>query len=461
MRKYRITFLLMLFGSVLYAQNPVKIYGNLGLENVNISVLNTQYGTSTDAKGDYSLTLFVKDKPVDLLYSCIGYCDTVLSFSRKALQQDSLRVSFRLREKKYDLPEAGIVANRDFYRTERGRRIADIAFADDRILVLENRKDKSNLMVLNAEGETVSQAQYDSLYTKIHIDCFGDYILVGENFCQQIYLDSDDKPQKVSVFEIRVFNEKLLSCVAKYNGAFIFEDRNANVPKSFVRKDHNKVKRYYYVEQNDPSHQKKLLAEFADAEAIRNCQAVFNEIIRLYNEKMRNKPENENVLLIGVWDGNLLGLLPFDENHEASNPDDKLLMALISDYMNLEATPLNLNVIIDSDKMYFVDFDRLEITELSEDFKIGKKLPLSVSDQTWFKKLCLKDEKTGKHYGVYSKDGICFVGVLDFEKASVSMTNKASNSIYPDVFKINGGYAYSVHFDKERQIGIMNRVKLN
>ena len=88
------------------AQTPVKIYGNLGLENVNISVLNTQYGTSTDARGNYSLLLFAKDKPVDLLYSSIGYCDTVVSLTSKALQQDSLRVSFRMREKEYDLPEA-------------------------------------------------------------------------------------------------------------------------------------------------------------------------------------------------------------------------------------------------------------------------------------------------------------------------------------------------------------------
>lgn len=153
-------YLLLLFflPFAAFAQTPMKIYGNLGLENVNISVLNTQYGTSTDARGNYSLLLFAKDKSVDLLYSSIGYCDTVVSLIPRQLHQDSLNVSFRMREKEYDLPEAGVVANRDFYRTERGRRIADIAFADDRILVLENRKDKSNLMVLNAEGETVSQA---------------------------------------------------------------------------------------------------------------------------------------------------------------------------------------------------------------------------------------------------------------------------------------------------------------
>ena len=460
MKRFYFLFLFFLpFAAI--AQTPMKIYGNLGLENVNISVLNTQYGTSTDARGNYSLLLFAKDKPVDLLYSSIGYCDTVVSLIPKALQQDSLNVSFRMREKEYDLPEAGIVANRDFYRTEREQSIADIAFANDKILVLENRKGKSELKVLDKEGEMVSQTQYDNLYTKIHIDCFGDFILVGKDYCQQIYLDSDDNPHIVSVFETSVFNEKLLSCVAKFNGVYVFEDRNANIAKSFVRSDHNKVKRFYYVEQNDSLHQKKLLAEFADAEAMQNCQTIFNEIIRLYDEKMRNKPESENVLLTGVWDGNLLGLLPFDDYHDTSSPDDKLMMALISDYMNLEATPLNLNVVVDSNSLYFIDFDRFRMIEADEDFKLSKELPLSISDRTWFRKLCLKDEKTGKHFGVYSQSGIYYVGEFDFEKASVSMTTKASNAIYPNVFKINGGYAYSVHFDKERQIGIINRVKIN
>ena len=50
-----LALLLLLFASSNFAQTKTTIYGNLGVENVNISIANTQYGTSTDAKGHYEL----------------------------------------------------------------------------------------------------------------------------------------------------------------------------------------------------------------------------------------------------------------------------------------------------------------------------------------------------------------------------------------------------------------------
>ena len=55
MKKTSILVLLLLFlASSLLAQNKTVVYGNLGEENVNISIVNTPYGTSTDAKGHYA-----------------------------------------------------------------------------------------------------------------------------------------------------------------------------------------------------------------------------------------------------------------------------------------------------------------------------------------------------------------------------------------------------------------------
>ena len=53
-----LTFLLLFVASSLFAQTKTTVYGNLGVENVNISIVNTPYGTSTDAKGHYELPLF-------------------------------------------------------------------------------------------------------------------------------------------------------------------------------------------------------------------------------------------------------------------------------------------------------------------------------------------------------------------------------------------------------------------
>ena len=80
------------------AQTKTTVFGNLGVENVNISIVNTQYGTSTDAKGHYELPLFDRAETVNLYYSCIGYQDTIVSLTTTQLQRDSINVSFQMRK---------------------------------------------------------------------------------------------------------------------------------------------------------------------------------------------------------------------------------------------------------------------------------------------------------------------------------------------------------------------------
>ncbi len=102
---------------VFFAQyRQVKIAGSVGVANVNISVLNTRYGTSSDAEGRYELLLFDRTKPVDLLYTCIGYRDTVVSLTPRMLQHDSVGISFVMRKTDYDFQEVGVFGKPRFLR---------------------------------------------------------------------------------------------------------------------------------------------------------------------------------------------------------------------------------------------------------------------------------------------------------------------------------------------------------
>ena len=89
------------------AQHKTIVYGNLGVENVNISIVNTPYGTSTDAQGHYELPLYDRTETVNLYYSCIGYQDTIVSLTPRQLQRDSIDISFKMRKMSYDLQEVG------------------------------------------------------------------------------------------------------------------------------------------------------------------------------------------------------------------------------------------------------------------------------------------------------------------------------------------------------------------
>lgn len=87
MKRCLIIIVLLCLLGPLGAQNKTVVYGNLGVENVNISVLNTPYGTSSDGKGHYALPVYDRSQQINLYYSCIGYQDTIVSLLPKQLQQ--------------------------------------------------------------------------------------------------------------------------------------------------------------------------------------------------------------------------------------------------------------------------------------------------------------------------------------------------------------------------------------
>ncbi len=57
-KSFTFTIALLFLAFSLSAQTNTIVYGNLGVENVNISIANTQYGTSTDAKGRCELPFY-------------------------------------------------------------------------------------------------------------------------------------------------------------------------------------------------------------------------------------------------------------------------------------------------------------------------------------------------------------------------------------------------------------------
>ena len=158
-----LTLLLLFLASTLFAQTKTTVYGNLGVENVNISIVNTQYGTSTDAKGHYELPIYDQATAINLYYSCICYQDTVVSLTPRQLQHESINISFKMRKMSYDLQEVGVTANRDFYRSGTNRNIADMAFLDGNLYLLENKPKTSSMVVLDTDGVELARKDFDQL----------------------------------------------------------------------------------------------------------------------------------------------------------------------------------------------------------------------------------------------------------------------------------------------------------
>ncbi len=480
MKKNFILALLLLFlASSLFAQTKTTVFGNLGVENVNISIVNTQYGTSTDAKGHYELPLLDRSETVNLYYSCIGYQDTVVSLTPKQLQRDSINVSFRMRKMSYDLQEVGVSAYSDFYRSGSNRNIADIAFLDGKIYLLENKPKTSSMVVLDTEGIEQAHKDYDQLFEKFYIDAFDDLILVGKDSCLQVYLDEKQGILPVSTFSREDYRNKLLKIVCEYNGAYIVKTIVHDRGLYWLKFNHGKSQDFFYVMKGVPDAKPQYLCSFIDTLGYRACQSAWMKIQNEYHQAMAenftlesNYVENDDgkgesivsksikkaergspgidLINEGTWDGNLVRL--------AETPT---LLGMIQWYCSMLAKKeLQIVLLKVNGLLQFVGLDNREIVEIGPDFKIAKRQSLKItSGEKFFKNEFLIDKAKGKVYGLFEDNGVYHIGLYDSETGSVGMDQKASNKIYPRVFKVHDGYAYSVFFDSGSNRGVISRMK--
>ena len=430
-----------------FAQAQTTVFGNLGVENVNISIVNTQYGTSTDAKGHYELPLFDRSEAVNLYYSCIGYQDTVVSLTPRQLLRDSIDISFRMRKMSYDLQEVGVLAYSDFYRSSNGTVIADIAFSDNIILVLENGKKGSTLRLLDLDGNTLASTGFEALYDELYIDAFGDLLLLGQDTCLLVCFDAAGKALPVSTFTKDLFRDKIQKVVFEFNDAYLLRNTAYEKRDYYVKEFHGQAQTYNYVLKNDSLKQRHFLYRFIDTVAVNVCQSYLNEIFAVYNSLV---PEKENELALGVWNGNLLRLAVNYKVHKR-----------IGWYCQVLATEYHTIALKFEDFIQLVDLENLEIVEFDKSFQLSDKRPLTiVSGKNHFANRFLTDEATGKTYGVFVQNGINYLGLYDPKTGTVGMGQKASKKIYPGVFKVHGGYAYSVFYDSGSNRGVMSRVKM-
>ena len=433
-----------------FAQTKATVYGNLGEENVNISIVNTPYGTSTDAKGHYELPIYDCSEAVNLYYSCIGYQDTVVSLTTRELQRDSISISFKMKKMSYDLQEVGVSAYSDFYRSKTNCNIADMAFLADKIYLLENKPKTSSIVVLDTDGVEQARKDYDQLFEKLYIDAFDDIILVGQDSCLQVYLDETKGIQPVSTFSRELYRERLLKIVCEFNGAYIVKTMVHDKGLYWLKYNHGKSQDFFYVMKGESNAKPQYLCSFIDTLGYRACQSQWMTIQNEYHQVVA---EENGIDLIneGTWDGNMVRLA-----------ENSSLLGKIQWYCSIMAKKeYSITALIFSDFLQFIGLDNREFVEIGTDFKIAKRQPLEItSGEKFFKNEFLTDKATGKTYGLFVDNGVYHLGLYDPKAGTVSMGQKASKKIYPKVFKVHGGYAYSVYFDSGSNRGVINRVKI-
>ena len=184
--------LIMAFCGV--AQTRTVVYGNLGVENVNISVIGIPQGTVTDPQGNYTLTLVEKGRRVNLKYSCIGYQDTVVGLTPKMLEKDSVNISFKMRKQEYALKEVSILADRPRFKGDRNI-IVDFEIYDGTVCMLQGNANKYRLLLAdeNLMVDTISIPK-GIRPEQLLKDCLGNCQLAAPDSVYQINLKDKTQP---------------------------------------------------------------------------------------------------------------------------------------------------------------------------------------------------------------------------------------------------------------------------
>ena len=120
-------------------QNYSVVKGNVGEKNVNISIINTNFGVSSDSNGDFMMALPKTEKQVGLLFSCIGYEDTLVSVIPN---RDTIYLNFKMKETYYMLDAVGVSVDKIKRYSEPNYVMFDFEIYDDKVFILQ-RKDNT------------------------------------------------------------------------------------------------------------------------------------------------------------------------------------------------------------------------------------------------------------------------------------------------------------------------------
>lgn len=194
MKKLLLTITLILCGMTSFAQSDYSIIkGNVAEMNVNISIINTDFGVSSDNKGDFIMMLPKTEKQVGLLFSCIGYEDTLVSVIPN---RDTINLNFKLKETSYMLDAVGVSADKIRHYSEPTYVIFDFEIYDDKVFILQRRWNSLKECRILVQDlwlnpiDTINIPEYIES-EKIIVDCTESCQLIGKDSVYQIVRTND------------------------------------------------------------------------------------------------------------------------------------------------------------------------------------------------------------------------------------------------------------------------------
>ena len=155
---------------------------------MNISIINTNFGVSSDDKGDFMMALPKTEKQVGLLFSCIGYEDTLVSVIPN---RDTINLNFKMKETYYMLDAVGVSIDKIKRYSEPSYVMFDFEIYDDKVFILQ-RKDNTlkecRILVQDLWLDPIDTINVPNHIEpeKIIVDCTESCQLIGKDSVYQV-----------------------------------------------------------------------------------------------------------------------------------------------------------------------------------------------------------------------------------------------------------------------------------
>ncbi|MBQ5856794.1 MAG: carboxypeptidase-like regulatory domain-containing protein, partial [Bacteroidales bacterium] len=195
MKKLLLTITLIFCGMMSFAQNDYYsvIKGNVAEKNVNITIINTSFGVSSDDKGDFIMMLPKMENKVGLLFSCIGYEDTLVSVTPN---RDTINLNFKMKKTTYMLDAVGVSADKIRHYSDPKYVMFDFEIFDDKVFVLQrkgNSMKECRILVQDLWLDAIDTINVPKHIEpkKIIIDCTESCQLIGKDSVYQVVKMND------------------------------------------------------------------------------------------------------------------------------------------------------------------------------------------------------------------------------------------------------------------------------
>jgi len=418
-----------LFSGTLTAQNVIR--GRvIELNNKGISyatIQSTNHQSITNKEGYFEMK--TSADTVILTVRHVGYqtkTDTIYSLSTNRF------ISISLTKKEINLDSVTVNAKRypEFllgYEISKGV-----------IYTLSRRNKKRFVKTFNPEKSWMVEKEVPKKFNEIKKDCFGNIHLISEDSVKQIFVHNNEIVT-ISDFSISNFQEKLEPCVAAFDDKIIMS-KYAN---------HDQQLTFDLYHNTAVTH----VANIWDKEASKVAQAYYSEIIRLYYQ---NTPEWQNIIELGVWNGDLVKLsVPY--YIKAANGrilSSGCTVEQIGWYENVAAIPLYCPVFVQANNLLLFDFVNGTLNTYDFDGKPLKSINISFhEDKDWISQVLLNEE-TQKLYTLYHIKNSFVVKEIDINTGLVNNAFEICESCYPEQISVYKNELFYVLDFKLRRVSI-------